>query len=632
MMRPGEKSERDIFAIGGLVLLAILFVALLTFSNRVFRGVSVDLTEERLFTLSAGTWMVLAEIDEPITFRFFFSDLLDEKIPTYGVHADRVRELLERYADLSGGLIEIESYDPEPFSEIEDLAVAYRLQGIPVTQSGDRAYFGLVGTNSTDDEEIIPFFQPERERFLEYDLTRLVANLVDPEPKVVGILSTLPLLGSITPGVGPTERPWMVYRQIQDRFTVRRVSIEAREIPEDVDILVVVHPKALTDETIYAIDQFVLAGGPTIVFVDPHSEADRMGAGFGLSGMTASAVPRLLEAWGVEVPSDSVVADREAAMRITVGSGANLEIVDHVAWLALTRRNFNPDSVVTADLSRMNLASSGEIIARPGATTEMVPLILSSPEAMRIDAEEVRTTPDFKRLSAEFESIDTNFVLAATIRGNVSSAFADGPPPSKYKPRDIPHLASSAGPANIIVVADVDLLEDRFWVQLQDFYGRTVATPISDNANFVLNAIDYLSGREALIGLRSRGRASRPFDLVREFENEAEVRFRATEQRHQGKLSELEAKLTELRRGDAPSGEVILTAEQRLAFERLQSDILETRKSLREVQHALRADIDRLDGWLRIVNIGLVPTVISIVAIGVAVWRRNRLGRRHVVH
>ncbi len=622
-----------------LALAAVLFVTVNVVANSGLRGLSIDFTENSLFTLSGGTEQVLADIDEPLTLRFFFSADLGEDVPAFARYAGRVRELLQRYAALSGGKVRVEYYDPAPFSDAEDMAVGYGLQGVPVNRDGDLVFFGLAGTNSTDDEQAIIFFQQDRERFLEYDLTRMVADLAQPKKTVVGLLSGLPLTGAPgnpMTGGGRGSPPWMVLEQIGQTMDVRRLGVAAGEIPDDIDVLMIVHPKDFSERTRYAIDQYVLGGGRALVFVDPHSESDPAAQPMGgMPGRSDSGLPDLLAAWGVEVEADRIVGDRYGAVRVNAGGGQRIELVNFVAWINLEGDRLNRDDIVTGQLSRLTFASAGHITKREGAGIELVPLVRSSPDAMRIDAVKVRFFPDFKGLLSDFVSEDREFVLAARITGTVTTAFPDGPP----KPEDGAEdgddakeapagLTESAGPVNLIVVADTDLLADRFWVQVQDFFGQRIASPVSGNADFVVNALDNLSGSNALIGLRSRGQSARPFTLVQRLQAEAEQQFRAKEQELQNKLKDTERKLSDLQTQESPAGaSLILTDEQRQAIEDFRDEMLVIRKQLRGVQLALRQDIDRLESWLKFFNIGLIPIIIGLLAMALGLLRRNR--RRH---
>jgi ABC-type uncharacterized transport system involved in gliding motility auxiliary subunit len=635
-----KATKRGLIGLGGLVLVAVLFVAVNVIGNASLNSARLDLTSDKLFTLSEGTRSVLAKIREPITLRLYFSDRLGKEIPQYGVYATRVREMLREYANASAGKLRVEFIDPQPFSDEEDRAVAFGLQGVPVNQGGELVYFGLAGSNTADKEETIAFMQPERERFLEYDLTKLVYNLAITNKPAVGLLSSLPLQGEFRGPRQPPE-PWAIYLQMTQFFEVKPIERDAAEIPAEIGVLVLVHPKDLSDKTQYAIDQFVLRGGRVLVFVDPHAEGELTRPGMAAqTGLTGSNLPKLFAAWGIEMLDGKFAGDRAAARRVNAGTETRVRAVDYLAWLALREPNFNRSDILTSETSLIQMASPGILKAKEGATTTITPLIETSAQAAPLDVDLIKMAPDPVSLLANFKPEDKRLLLAARINGPVKSAFPDGAPPEpkpegqdQAKPAEskpaAAHLAESREPANIIVIADTDLLEDRFWAQVQDFFGQRVAVPIANNGDFVTNAIDNLLGSNALIGLRSRGQSARPFVLVQEIQRDAETRFRAKEKELTEKLRDTEKKLSELQsqgQDQAGGGRTVLSKAQQEAIDQFRGDLLVTRKELRNVQQDLRSDIQSLETWIKFLNIGLIPILVAVAAvlIGVARTRRRR--------
>ncbi|MFN6998701.1 MAG: GldG family protein, partial [Elioraea tepidiphila] len=312
---------RRLLSAVGLLAALILVIGVNVLAETFLARYRIDLTEQRLYTLSDGTKSVLRAIPEPITIRLYYSSRLGRDIPVYAAYATRVRELLHEYAALANGQIRLEFYEPEPFSEVEDRALAYGLQGVPVDQSGEQVFFGLAATNLLDEERIIPFFQPERERFLEYDLTRLVFELSNPRRPKVGVMTGLPMNGEMRGPMGRPTPPWVVMTQMRQFLSVQDVALDAAEIPADIDVLMVAHPQNLGAQTQYAIDQFVMRGGKLMLVLDPHSEAQaaRPGPGGMPNRDTASDLPRLLEAWGIAYDKDKVAGDLRGAMRVRAG-------------------------------------------------------------------------------------------------------------------------------------------------------------------------------------------------------------------------------------------------------------------------------------------------------------------------
>src|SRR5215831_13871015 len=495
--RPSEMAVPDRFralfasrratAVAALACIALMLVSVNIIASRFFTW-RLDLTGERLYTLSRGTRATLAKIDEPITLRFYFSSRLGDEAPSYGVYAQRVRELLDQYVAAAHGKIRLEVYNPQPFSDTEDRAVAFGLQGVPLDAAGEQVYFGLAATNSTDDQQIIAFFQPERERFLEYDLTKLVHSLASPKKTVVGLISTLPLEGDVTAMMrGRPSEPMAIMEQLQQLDTVKPLGTNLDAIPDDVDVLMLVHPQNLSDKTFYAIDQFVLKGGKALVFVDPYSELQASHPSqFSSPGAASSSnLERLFKTWGFEVPEKTVAADRRDAQRVGVPGARGTRPLDYIAWLNLKADNLNRSDMITADLSHINMASAGIIEPLADAKTKIEPLITTSPNSEKIPAEKLTGLPDVAGLLAEFKPENKRYILAAHVTGSTDSAFPDGPPkpsePAKpeakegeAKPPPEPATApvgsaneplkESARPINLVVVADTDILDDKLWL------------------------------------------------------------------------------------------------------------------------------------------------------------------------
>jgi len=634
-------SRRLLHSAGGLLAVAVLAVGANVLADRLLPRARIDLTQQRLYTLSDGTRQVLAGLHDPITLRLFYSRRLGSQVPVYGSYADRVREMLQEYAAVSGGKIRLEYLDPEPFSETEDRALAYGIQGVPIDQSGEQVYFGLAGNNLLDDERVLPFFQPDRERFLEFDLTRLIYELSNPRRPVLGTLSALPLNGDprammMRQGGG---QPYTVINQLRQFFTVKDVATTTQVIDPDIQILLVAQPQGLTDATLYAIDQFVMRGGKLFVMTDPHSEGQsiRPGPTGQPPADTSSNLNRLLNAWGIETPTDKVVLDLRGAWRVRAAPTDRVQAVDYLAWFNTSGDALNHGDVATADLQQVTFASAGEVRKREGAGIEMTPLITSSTQSQLVDVATVRQSPNPSQILAAFKPDGQRHVLMARARGVLNTAFPEGPPAvaegAEARPADFPaHRAQSDGPANLVIANDSDVLEDRFWVQTQDFFGQQVATPFSDNGALVANLADTLAGGDALIGLRSRGESLRPFGVVDDLRRNAEARYRQTEQGLTQKLQATEARLRQLRQGTPGTGErnqatnAVITPEQRAEIDRARAEITATRGQLRNVQLELRRDIESLETRLRIMNIAAVPALLTLFAIALAVLRIRRRG------
>jgi ABC-type uncharacterized transport system involved in gliding motility auxiliary subunit len=634
-------GRRVWFSITGVIAVAAIVIGVNMFADARLANLHVDLTRNHIYTLSSGTRQIVMALKEPITLRLFYSRRLGSTVPVYGTYADHVREILGEYAVLSGGRIRLEFYDPEPFSDTEDRALAFGLQGVPVDQGGAQVYFGLAGSNLEDDERTIAFFQPERERFLEYDLTKLIYDLSNPKRPVVGVMSSLPLdgdprmmmlamRGQATAG-GQPYASTMLLRQTNQ---VKTVATDAQVIDPDIQVLLVAEAQNLSEATLYAIDQFVMRGGRLMVMVDPWSEA--MAAAPSPNGMppsdASSNLKKLFDAWGIVFDPTKVVGDLTGAWRVRANPDERMQAVNYVAWFNI-RDGINHDDPATADLQQVTVASSGSISKAANASTEFTPLLTTSARSGEIGVDQVKM-PDPSKLLAEFKPEGGPRVIAARIRGVLKSAFSGPPDLAKDQKRPEPfpaYMAQSDGPANLVVVADSDILADRFWVRMSDFFGQQTAMPFSDNGPFVANLIGTLAGGDALIALRSRGDTSHPFVLVNRMQSEAEAKFRQTEQALQKHLDDTEKQLRVLRQGgtggDQATQQAVITPEQRAAIDAARKDIVDTRQQLRAVQYDLNRDISRLETELRVFNIVLVPALLAIMAIVLGLARRRRWAR-----
>ena len=630
-----KNIDRNRLAVAGVVLAGVLFLAANLAVNLSLRSAQVDLTERDLYTLSDGTRKVLTSLKEPITLRLYFTRELGERYPGHAAYAGRVRELLERYVDISGGKIRLEVKNPDAFSEVEDEAVTFGLQGIPYDQSGDRGYFGLAGTNSVDGKAAIPYFTTERESFLEYDLTKLVYSLATLDRPIVGMVARLPVEGGFLMGQRPVPA-WAVVSQIRELFDIRTMPAEFNAVPPEVGMLMLVHPKDLSDETLYAIDQFVMRGGRVLAFIDPNAETE---AGGPQTQPGPSEIDRLLKSWGVTFIKDKIVGDLETARRVNVRHEGQMTQVDYVAWNSLTRRNMDTTDAVVADIGSLNVGSAGIIKPAEGATTTFRPLITTSERSQAIDAAKLRGRIDVVGLFRDFQPSGSKLVMAARVTGPVKSAFPDGPPlvgegeaaEKARVERTKSHLAEATKPLNAVIVADTDVLHEGLWAEVSNVNGERLLVPYAGNGNFVINAVENLSGGDALLGLRSRGDSKRPFLLVEELQLEAERKFRAEQEKLAKELQETQKRIEGLTSRESGAGEAILTAEEKAAMAEFRRKMIEIRRDLREVQHALRKDIDALDAWLKFLNIAAIPLLLGLTALVIAVARRVSRARARPV-
>jgi ABC-type uncharacterized transport system involved in gliding motility auxiliary subunit len=629
-----SASSRNKLGYTTLALIVLGFAVAVVASNVWLRGVRLDLTENDLYTLGEGTQAVLDGIEEPVNLYLFFSDEATATLPTLRAYAARVREMLEEFeANAPDGKLVLNVVDPLPFSEDEDRAEQFGLQAANIGPAGEAVYFGLAGTNSVGATDTIPFFQPDprKEAFLEYDLARLVYNLATTDKAVVGLLTAAPIGGGFNPQTQQPSQPWVVVDQAKQLLEVRTLPASVLTIEEDVDVLWVVHPQMLDDGTLYAIDQFVMRGGRALIFVDPVAEilagADPTGLGIG-GAASSSTLDRLFSAWGVTFNAMSVVTDNRYGLSI----GGRFQPVRHIGLIGLDAQAMSQDDPITSGLGSVNLGVAGYFELAEGATATLTPLLKSSVESEAMPADRFQFLPEPAELLNGFTPSGKEYVLAARLEGPLKSAFPDGAPASPDQQEPIntalaaSHLAATDN-ANLVLVGDVDILSDRLWVQAQNFLGQRLVTAFANNGDFVINALDNLSGSAALIGLRSRATYTRPFTTVDELRRRADLEFRATEDRLEAELTQTEQRLGELQAARSDGNSLLMSPEQQAELQRFLDEQVRIRQELRAVRRNLDADIDRLGTWLKVINIALVPVILTILALGMAVIRRRRKAR-----
>jgi ABC-type uncharacterized transport system involved in gliding motility auxiliary subunit len=612
-----------------LAVLAVLFIGLIILSNYGLRGLRADLTENRLYTLSPGTRHIIEGLQEPINLYFYFSrETAGERAADIKTYGDRVREVLEEMAARSRGKIRLETIDPEPFSEDEDRAAEFGLRAIPTGTAGESFYFGLAGTNSTDGRATIELFNPRQEEFLEYDIAKVIVELARPRKPVIGVLSTLPMGSDFNPMTGQPSEPWAVMSQLEQLFTVRTLNADVASIDADVDVLLLVHPKALTPATLFAIDQFVLRGGRALIFVDPESEADTSGQQpgnpFGAMGANRSSnLEPLFKAWGVEFSPREVVGDQKHALML---GGRTGEPQRHLAFLGFDASNLDKKDVITASLDSVNFATAGRFKRAENSPLTFEPLVQSSELSALIPVERLAMLMDPGTLLEGFQPTGERFLLAVRATGKLKTAYPDGRPAGEAgaAPNAAPLLRESAQPVNLVLVADTDMLTDMMWVQRENFFGQRFAQAFANNGDLVLNAVDNLTGNSDLISIRGRATFVRPFDRVEALRRDAEERFRSKERELEEELRATEQKLTALQTSRNDQSSLILTPEQEQELERFQQQKAGIRKDLRDVRHGLDRDIKRLGTVLDVINIALVPFLITIFGLAVFLWRRRR--------
>lgn len=620
-------SGKQTYTAVGLGLLAVLFVSGIMLSNLALDNLRLDLTEQKLYTMSEGTLKVLEGIQQPINLYLFFSDRASAENAHLRNYARRVRELLEEYTHHAAGRLNLHVIDPAPYSEEEDRATEFNLQSIPAP-GGDKLYFGLVGTNVVDDVEVIEFFQPDREAFLEYDISQLIYALTNPAKPVVGVLTGLQVFGGFDLASQQSTPAWAILDQVGQLFEVRQIDIESGVIDPDIRILMLIHPKGLSEKMLYAVDQFLMQGGRLMLFADPYADKDPMFQDASnppdSGGIQASEIKGLLDAWGLEIDMDAIVADR--AFALPVQSPKIQRPVRHVSFIGLDETGINRDNLISAQLSRVTFGFPGQIRKTAAFEGEFEPLLFTSEDSGEIPKPRYRYLPDPTALLEWFEPGGSPLNLAAWVRLKPKSMYPSGPPEGVPAPAE-GHLAEARETLDAIVVADADMLSDTLWARVQNFFGQRIVRAWASNGDFVTNALESLAGSGDLIGLRGRSEFSRPFHVVEQLRRQAEQRFHAKEEELQQRLEEAEENIGRIQQLRQEGEQSILTEQQRAEIEAFQQERLRVRRELRSVRHELDRDIEHLGFVLRLINIWLVPFLVTMGAVGLWFFQRRRRAR-----
>jgi ABC-type uncharacterized transport system involved in gliding motility auxiliary subunit len=618
-------------AAGLVVLLVILVAANVIVGGWRFRK---DLTQERLYTLTDGTRQVLGKLDRNVTLMFFYTSSAPDVPGPIKQFAQQVDDLLREYELVGGGRVVLEKYDPKPDSEEEDLAQRYGLEGQAIPQTGTPLYLGVVATCG-DTQAAIPIIDPRNEELLEYTLTRLIHRVTTPRKPMLGVMSSLPVLGAEVPMMMPGQRQrpeaaWASFRDLQQDYEVRLIPPTAERIDDEVSALMVVHPKDLSDKTLYALDQFVLRGGHLLAFVDPLCVADAASTdpmgGFSMP-KRSSDLGRLFEAWGIKYDAGKIVADLQATTPLR---GRNNTVEHSPLYLSLRKDNLNKDDVMTAPLNTLMMVMAGAFTGDAAAGLKVTPLIKTSEQSALTDAMMAQFDPNaFKR---QFKSGLKNLDLAIRVQGKFKTAFPEGAPRDASGDTNAvesaagTHLTEARVDGNVILVADVDLLANDFCVQEMTFFGYSAFQPINDNVNLVANMADQVAGSSDLMGIRCRGRTFRPFTRVLDLQAQAQERWLAQEQLIEQKVADTEQRMAELQRKKDDKQRFVLSPEQAKEIERFRAEVLKNKQELKQVRRNLREGIEALGMRVKLINIALVPLLVGLA--GLAYWLIRRLRPR----
>ena len=625
--------------LGVAIVLGIVIAANIIISQ--VRAVRADFTEENLYTLSSGTKTMLKDMERDATLKFYFSKSSESTPIPIKQYAQRIRDLLSEYETHSGGKVLLETYDPRPDSDEEEWAQKYGLAGQGMSMfGGDSLYLGLVAVSGAK-EAAIPFLDPGAEPRLEYLVTRLLHEVTATDRARIGVLSSLPVMGGPPPMPYAQRQPqntpkkWTVFAELERLYDVVDVPVTTTEIADDITTLVVVHPRELGEPALFAIDQFVLRGGRVMAFLDAMCMSDDTSQQnqfqqFGAM-QAASDLNRLTETWGITYNTQQVVGDIKAATRLNVGGGK----VDRViTWLSLREDQIDRAEVATSSLEFLMMPFAGSFTGEPAEGLTMTPLIQTSDNSGQLDKFQAMGSS-----AAMVEALAKSdpAPLALRLQGTFKTAVPDGKPgdddasgseEGESVDADGPAaLTESEAPGVVILVGDVDMLHDQNTVRTMQFFNQTIAEPLNDNINLLLNFAEQLAGSDALIGLRSRGTYERPFDKVIELQENAQKKWQLEEQQLQAKVQETQSRLSSLQSGKQQDQKMIISPEQRAEIDKLNDEIFKTRQELKDVRKNLRRDIEQLGLTLKVVNIAAVPLVVGFFGIVRGVGRRRRSTR-----
>lgn len=613
-------SLRGLQSVVGIALAGVLLGAVVLLANATLQGYRLDLTADGLYSISDETQQILDGIEEPITLTFYFSYDEAEGVPYVREYARRVHELLESYAARSGGNIRVRQVDPRPLSEARDRVEDLELDAIPAGD-GKEIYLGLIGTNQFDDVELIEFFEPEREQFLEYDLSRLIWALKNPDPPRVGLLSRLPMTEGVDPGTGRQYPNWAVMDRVEELAEIETLS-GAEDIDHELDMLLIAHPHTYDDATQYAIDQYLLAGGRILMLADPIAESqsgEREQNGGTEMHVSSSDPGVLLAGWGIELDLEQALADPRSGMVVS-GPDGGRDV--HPGLMRIERDALADDDPITTLLDQVIVGSPGSIgVADDGP--EMKALMQTSSTAAPVAVNRFVGYDSPWEITRGYRPDGNRHVVGARFSGTFASAYADGPPDDVGEQGGT-HRADGSG--ELVLLADTDLLRDELWIQNRPGErGGSVRTAFAGNGDLIANAVENLSGGELLGGIRARGTSARPFTRVRELEREAAERYRDTQRELESELEEIEQTVRSLRAGDSDDASgTILSTEQRRDLEQARERRNEIRRELRRVEEQLDAEIDALGTRLKLLNIVAMPLVIALGALLVFGSRRRR--------
>ena len=577
----------------------ILFLSFNFIIQKINFNLGIDFTSTKTFTLSSGTKRVIDEIEEPLIINFIYSRNLSKNIPIIQNYANQVQGLLNRYADLASGKIELNFIEPEPYSEDEDYVNRYGVQGFPIDQEGSKVYFGLIASNTTDDIETVAFFDPSKAATLEKQLTDIVYKLNRSKKPMIGFLSWVDTTPPIMPNNQLGQGEYTILEELSYFYDFEFLDTDVQSF-EGIDLLVVYHPSDVSEETEYAIEQFILSGGKSVIFVDPFFEKND-------HSNKTSDLKNVLKTLNINFNSN-VILDGAQATRLqtqqNISDNTSLQTLLKLNWPEVRGQFINQSEEIGDGLSLIRLVSPGGLSQLNDESEVIYTSIMSSSEAtMDLPIKEVL---DPIKLINNFKPSGVTYDFGVKLSGNAMSSFND------YDNISDNHLEASIKNINVVVFSDADFIRNAFWARIQKFLDTNVIEATSDNGSLVTNVFNSMTGYDEFIDLRNKEAPFRPFVVVQKLQAEAEQMYLGQEQQLQAELDNILNKIQNLS-GGRDSETVNLSDKQLMELANFQLQVESTRQQLREVRRNLSKDIDRLANQINILNTFLIPLLLIIL-------------------
>ncbi len=630
-----KRSKSLVFSAIGIFAIFLIVVGI----NFIVSIVSLraDLTEEKLFTLSQSTRNVLKKLDTPVTIKFYYTK--SSNMPGFlKSYSSKILDLLKEYRQIGGKNIVIEKYDPVPDSEAEDSAVMDGVTG-QTLNTGDKIYLGIA-VQLLDQTVALPFLSPEREQLLEYDLTRAISQITRSKKSVVGVMSSLPVLGqkpnAMMMQMGQFNQlpPWIAFKELQNDYELREIPMESEQIDPSVELLVIVHPAGISDKAQFAIDQYLLKGGKLLAFLDPSSFYAAATAKGNRNQMapqkTSSSIEKLLKAWGVEYDQNMVLADMTIGRRIATQE----KKMTFPTVVDLQTEEINKEEVFASQLGNITEVFGGAFGGEPAAGLKKTVIMRSTKDSHLLNS---YIANDPVSAVKEFKPDDKEYALAIKLSGKFKTAFPEGKPAEKNpageskkdeKPAASDSIKESQKDSVVVLIGDSDMLYDEICVSSSKIFGQTITQPLNDNLSLFQNLVEYLTGDSDLIQIRSRKVIPRPFTVVKTIQSQAEQKFKNKILELEGDLEKAQERLAKLQDQKTKNQKLILSAEQKEEIKNFRQKEAKAKQELKTLRKELRQDIDSLENNLKWINIALMPAIVILLGLGLAIYKHRRIFTR----